>query len=400
MLYFTLFIILSIALFGWVFFSYYAMQFYRHTPQLSETLSNRSVRAQPSVTLIVPARNEAHRIRNCIKSLKAQKYKKMKVIIVDDFSTDDTVNVSMATIGADKRFKMLNLKSICQEKPDGWNGKSYALQQGSLHTRSKWLVFIDADVSLTPDIVDKAMTYAIDHHLDLLSVLPQHHCDSFWTKVVHPIPLESLLINIYMTNKQESKIGFAFGCFIVIKHSVFDALAGYETIKDKIVDECELARLMKRTGFKISIINAQDMIQVETYKGFREISEGWSKNIFLGIMQNTNFRSKLLKAFLILIGCTTLFSAFLFPLLVLITSLLLGVLFHVPHLEVLVVYSLVVCLLGVVMQYRIQQRYAIGDPNYAALSFLGATVYLGIFINATLKFMLGKGSTWKGRVYK
>lgn len=399
MLYLAIVIILLIILFGWIVFFYLALRIFRLTPQLSKTLSNESSHTQPSVTLIVPTRNEAHRIRNCLKSLKAQTYKNMSVIIVDDFSTDNTIETSTAIIGADTRFKVLNLRSVCQEKPNDWNGKSYALQQASLQTQCEWIIFVDADVSFVPGIVDKAMKYVINQHLDFLSFLPQHLCDTFWTKVVHPIPLETLLFIINKTNKQESKISFSFGCFMVIKHSVFDAVAGYETIKDKIVDDCELARLIKRSGYNIRIANAQDMIQVETYKGFKEIWQGWGKNILLGLLQNTTIRSNLLRAFLVLMVCITLLSVFLIPLIVLITSLSLGVLFNMPNLGILSILSLVTLLLGVIVQYRIQQRYAIGNPKYAVFSSLGGTIYLGIFLNAALKIILGKGVTWKERVY-
>ena len=399
MLYLAVVTIVLMILFGWIVFFFLAMRIYRLTPQLSNTVSHESSRTQPSVTLIVPARNEAHRIGNCLKSLKAQTYQNMNVLVVDDFSTDNTIDTSMELIGADPRFRVLNLRSLCKEKPTDWNGKSFALQQASLQTQREWIIFVDADVSFVPDTVAKAMTYVSDHQLDLLSILPQHLCDTFWTKVVHPIPLETLLFHISKTNKQGSKIGFSFGCFMVIKHSVFDAVAGYETIKDKIVDDCEFARLIKRSGFRIRIANAQEMIQVETYKGFRELWEGWGKNIFLGLIQNTTIGSNLLKAVLVLMVCVALFNVFLIPLIVLFTSLILGVLFHLPNLWILSVLSLVTWLLGVVIQYRIQQRYAIGNPKYAVFSTIGGTIYLEIFLTTALKIMLGKGVSWKERVY-
>lgn len=323
----------------------------------------------------------------------------MNVTIVDDFSTDNTVNVSITTIGTDKRFKVLRLSSIHPEKPDDWNGKSYALQQGSSQAHGEWLVFIDADISLSPDMIHKAVAYAIDHQLDFLSVLPGHLFDSFWTKVVQPVWLTLLLLNIWKVNKKESKVAFAFGCFIVIKHSVFDAIGGYETIKDKIVDDCELARLVKRSGFTIGIVNAQEMTQVKWYERFSEIWQGCNKNIFLGFTQNTNIHSRLLKAFLSLIGFIILFSAFLFPLIIFIGSFLLGGYYHLLYWEDLALFSLIIWVLGVTVQYRIQKRYAIGDPKYAWLSFLGAAVLLGIYIDAVIKIVLGKGIMWRGRAY-
>jgi len=375
------------------------MWIYKQVPYLSKTFHKKSPRSIPLISLIVPARNEAHTIGKTIESLKSQTYLRMEIIIVDDYSTDDTVNVSKNTVGADKRFKVLDLKSIRKEKLSDWFGKSYAVQQASMQAKGEWLVFIDADINLSPQVIEKAVTFVTENKLDFLSVLPHQLCDSFWTKVVQPIPLMILLLNLFHIYNQKSKIAIAFGCFIIMKHSVFDKIGGYEQIKNKIADDAEMAKVVKRSGFKIGIVHAQDMIKIKMYEKFSDLWEGWSKNIFLGLAQNTRIQSKALKALFILAGFVGFFSIFLFPFILIGISLILCLFYRASYWEYLFIYSSLLWLFEVCAQFIIQKRYGIGSPKYALLSFLGGVIVLGIFLDTPIKILSGKGIQWKGRSY-
>ena len=165
---FILLIFMALSFLIWLLYIILAVITNKHTPELSKTCSKKSLKNLPSVSVIIPARNEAHRIEICIKSLKSQTYPKLEIIVVDDYSTDDTVKVVKNTIGNDKRFKLLNLKLIKKEKPSGWMGKTYALQQGSKLAKGELLLFIDADISLPSEIIERSVDYAINNKIDLL----------------------------------------------------------------------------------------------------------------------------------------------------------------------------------------------------------------------------------------
>lgn len=375
------------------------MRIYGQIPHLLKTVSTISSESLPLVSLIIPARNEAQRIGKCIESLKSQTYHRMEILIVDDYSTDDTVKISNDIIGSDTRFRVLDLKSVRKEKPGDWFGKSNAVQQGSRQAKGEWLVFLDADVVLSPEIVEKAVAFVSENKLDLLSGIPYFSCDSFWTKVVQPIPLQLVLLNLFHVNKPESRVAFAFGCFILIRRSVFDKIGGYEQVKEYIADDAELAKLVKRSGFQIRIVQAQDMLTVKMYDRLAEMVEGWSKNICLGLAQNTRIHSKTLKTLFILMQFIGVFILFLLPFLLMGFSLILGLLYNVSYWGPLFLFSSLVWLSGVCVQFMFQLRHGVGNAKYALLSFLGGAVVLAVFLDAPIRILFGKGIQWRGRTY-
>jgi chlorobactene glucosyltransferase len=156
---------------------------------------------------------------------------------------------------------------------------------------------------------------------------------------------------------------------------------------------------VKRSGFKIGIVQAQDMIDVKMYERLTDMVEGWSKNICLGLAQNTRIHSKPLKSLLIFMQFIGVFFLFLFPFLLLGISLVLGLLYKDFYWEYVFLFSFLVWLSGVCVQFIFQKRHGVGNAKYALLSFLGGTIVLAIFLDAPLKILSGKGIQWRGRTY-
>jgi len=399
MLRFILFVLLALSFLLWFLYFILAIWTHKQMPKLSKTSYKKSPKSLPLVSVIIPARNEANRIGKCIKSLKLQTYPKLEIIVVDDYSTDNTVEVVKNIVGNDKRFKILNLKFIKKEKPSEWMGKTYALQQGSTLTRGKWLLFIDADIYPPPELIERAVEYAIENKIDLLSLVQHQICESFWEKVIQPIPLGLLILLQSRVNKPESKVAMAFGSFILLKHSVFNKVDGYETIKGQILDDIAMARLIKHSGFKVSLVNAQSMMRIRMYERFSEIWEGWSKNIIFTVIQNRRIRSKTLKGLIILAGLFGVFDTFILPFLVVIISFLLGLFLLLPQWEYLLLFSFVTWLFAIFVQFYVSKRYYIGDPKYVPLTFLGGIIIIGIILNSAIRVLSGRGVTWRGRLY-
>lgn len=394
MLRFILFVLLALSFLLWFLYFILAIWTHKQMPKLSKTSYKKSSRYLPLVSVIIPARNEANRIGKCIKSLKLQTYPKLEILIVDD-STDNTVEVIENIVGEDERFKIIKQEKL----PSGWIGKSHALQQGSTQASGEWLLFIDADTYYDSELIERAVQYAIENKIDLLSLMPCNICESFWEKVIQPIPLGVIILFLCRTNKSESKVAVAFGPFILIKHSVFNKVGGYETIKSKMLDDAQMAQLVKRSGFKINLVNAQSMMEIRMYERFSEIWEGWSKNISMVLFQNRLIRSKALKALIFLTVLFGIFDAFVLPFLALIISFLLGLFLSLPQWEYLLLFSSLTWLFAIFVQFYVSKRYFIGDPKYAPLIFLGGIITIGIFLNSTIRFLSGKGVTWKGRTY-
>ena len=385
--------IMSVFLIFWSIFLILTVQNLRKIDQIPLD-TKKKMKYQPLVSIIIPTRNEADRIENCIKTLKKQTYQKLEIIIVDD-STDNTIEIIKKLIGDDKRFKIIKQNKL----PKGWVGKSYALQQASKLATGEWILFLDADIALHPTTVENTLYYAIEHKSDLLSLIPRLICKTFWEKVIQPIVggLILLVCPPFLANDPKSKIAFAMGPFILIKKKVFDKVGGYSTIRDKITDDVELARIVKKSGFKITLINGQDALYLRMYRNFKDLWMGWSKNIFLGFTYLYNINSRILRVLIAIGGALAIFTLISLPFFIALTSGI-GVLLGFTNLLSLFIFSFFAWTAATIMQmylYKIYKAY----PKYSVASFLGGLIVTVIFLSSAAKVLTRKGVVWKGRLY-
>ena len=393
---FFVFFLLIISFLFWILYGLRTIINYRMIPKLSKVTLGDSSKSVPLVSLIVPTRNEAYRITNCIKSLKAQTYPNLEIIIVDD-STDNTVKVIKNIIGDDKRFKIIKEEKLSK----GWVGKPHAMQQGSNIAKGDWLLFIDADTAHNPDIINRAIEHAIKNKLDLLSLLSNLVCKSFWEKIIQPIPTGLLIFisPLGKVNDPKSKIAFALGPFMLIKRSAFNKVGGYETIRGKIADDTEMAKLLKESGFKIGLAHAQDLMRLRMYECFSEIWEGWSKNIFLGLVQKRRISSKALQVLVVLIGLFVVFNMIVLPFLAMLISGIIFLITDSTSWYFVLLSSFVLWLISTLIQLVVHSCYYIGKARYSPIYFIGGIVTMGMFLNSAIKTLSGTGVTWKGRTY-
>lgn len=375
----------------WLFYLMVMIKNYVDVKGLEKT---KRTNATPLVSVIIPTRNESDRIEECIKSLKEQTYRNLEIIIVDD-SSDDTIDVIEKLVGNDKRFKLVQQGEV----PRGWIGKSYALQKGSKLASGEWLLMLDADVRLSSETIEKAVSYAEEKDIDLLSLVPNLLCKTFWEKVIQPI-FGGLILFVcppFLVNNPKSRVAFAMGPFILIRRKVFEKVGGYEKIKDKITDDVELARLIKRSGYKINILNGQNALDLRMYRNFKEIWSGWSKNVFLGFTYLYDIKSKPVFLLIAIGGTIGIFAFISLPFIMLLTSGI-GVMLGLGIFLSTLFLSFITWLFSTITQIFLRIVYK-GYPLYTFLSFLGGIVASAIFINSSLRVMLGKGVEWKGRIY-
>ncbi|HHH80306.1 MAG TPA: glycosyltransferase [Thermoplasmatales archaeon] len=389
-------ILLFLSLLFWMIYLTKTLFDYKKLPKLQENKLDKNKESYPFISIVLPTRNESHRIKGCLESLKKQTYPNFEVIIVDD-SEDNTVEIIKNIVGNDKRFKIIKEN----EKHDGWIGKPHALQQGSREAKGEWLLFIDADVSFNEKLVENAVQHAIKNSLDMLSVMMNVVCKTFWEKTVQPVPIGLLLFLVPLSrvNNPENKASFAAGPFILIKKRVFNKIGGYEQIKDKIADDVELAKLVKESGFKIGLAHAQHLIKLRMYRNLREIWEGWSKNIFMGSIQKRGVKSKTLQLLLALLGLFAVFDVMVLPAFTTIISLITNLLNPSPTWLHLLILAAFTWLLSLLVQFHVHKKYLIGDPRYTPLYFLGGIITMGLLVNSAIKTLTNSKVTWKGKGY-
>ena len=232
----------------------------------------------PELTVIVPARNEAGNIGNCVEGLRAQQYPgRLELVVVDDNSTDRTAAIARQAAGDRDGFRIVSAGDL----PAGWTGKSHACWQGACGAGGPWLAFIDADTTAAPELLATAVGYAETHGIDMLSLEPEQELGGFWERVVLPAGMFMMAFfatDLQAINDPGSAEAAANGQFILIRRQVYEAVGGHAAVAGAISEDTALARRVKAAHFQTLLAGSRDLIRVRMYTSLAEIWEGLSKN--------------------------------------------------------------------------------------------------------------------------
>jgi chlorobactene glucosyltransferase len=239
----------------------------------------------PLVSIIVPARNEERNIRRCVTSLLEQDYEHFEVIVVDDGSTDRTgaiLDELATTHPRSERLWTLRLRHL----PTGWAGKPHAIHRGTQEANGTWLLFTDADTWHAPNALRSALTQALEEQADLFTLGATQELPGFWNKVLMPVAFMgvSMLYPPRLVNDPRSPVAVANGQYILLRRKVYDLIGGYarRDLRYTLLDDRDLARVVKENGFKLRFVDGRDLLRVQMYHSFAEIWRGWRKNAYLG----------------------------------------------------------------------------------------------------------------------
>ena len=344
----------------------------------------------PLLSVCVPARNEERNIRVCVESILVQDYPNFEVIVLDDRSTDETLEILHHFTVGDDRLKVIRGSDL----PDGWAGKPHALFQASSAARGEWLCFIDADTFLSPNALSSCYVKAIETQADMFTIMTFQILGSFWEKVVMPIVMTALSVGFSprKVNDPKSRDAIANGQFILIKRSVYDAIGGHERVKDQIVEDKAIAEQVKWNGYRLIVANGTSVTRTRMYTSLSEMWEGWTKNIYLGL------RDRLSLAWLGIFGALlALIAALILPL-----WPLLGILWYWQGggwLALIVVAQAVILWVFIIYsRARVARSMGI-SPWYAFTLPLGSAVFAAMMLSSTWKVLSGQGISWKGRRY-
>jgi chlorobactene glucosyltransferase len=235
----------------------------------------------PKVAVIVPARDEAANIGPCIESLSAQEYPldRLRLIVVDDDSTDETSAIVVALAKRDDRITLLRTPPL----PPGWKGKVHACCTGvaAAPADAEWLCFLDADMQAAPSAIASAVQMASDRKLDLLTLAPRHELGSFAERLMLPCGL--YLLGFYQDLERiqapESDEVVATGQFMLLRRSAYDAIGGHAPVRNEICEDVELALLMKRRGYRVLLMDGNLLLSTRMYTGWSTLWPGFAKNL-------------------------------------------------------------------------------------------------------------------------
>ena len=236
-------------------------------------------RGGPLVSVILPARNEESNLAECIDTLLVQSYDNFEIVVVDDNSEDSTGAIAAAYAAKDPRIKHVEGTPV----PAGWNGKQFACHQGVANADGELFLMTDADVRHESDSIGFAVETIYRRNAKFLSGYVRQGIGSFGEALIVPMTyiMTSLLLPIpLLTSRFFPDWGFAIGQYMMIRRGALEAIGGYESLKDSLVEDIAMARAVKASGNKTVFVDARGAATCRMYNGYRSAFRGFAKSIF------------------------------------------------------------------------------------------------------------------------
>jgi len=233
-----------------------------------------SVKGKYRVSVIIPARNEEKNLPLLLESLKKQTYQPEEVIVVDDFSSDET-----GKIGRQYGVKVIQNSQL----PEGWTGKNWALWNGFLNSSGDVLVFLDADVRLAPHALE-ALIKTRERCDGAISVVPYHRPERFYEK----LSLIPYLLGVFAFTspfERKSSIKSLYGSCIVVAREDYEKINGHYGVRHEIMDDMTLGKRFSEAGINVENFIGYDLVSFRMYpNGIKNEIEGFSKSAVLGMV--------------------------------------------------------------------------------------------------------------------
>ncbi len=339
----------------------------------------------PPVRVCVPARNEVRNIGPCVQSVLASNGVEMELTVVDDGSDDGTDQAAIDAAAGDPRFQLRR----GTEPPQGWAGKSWALVQAAADAQQPFMLFLDADVEIHPDLLRSALAMTKVERLDLLSLFGTWRLESFWELVVVPVVgwVVRGATNLDAVNDPARPDAFANGQFILVRRSAYEDLGGHRAVQGEVLEDVRLAQAFKKQAMRIQLRHAPWSFQARLYRSLSDIVQGYTKNFYEGMGRRPLVALGL--ALFIIVG-----SLLPFVIVAVVMAAWLGLGWLLLD-GVMLAWCGGVCLL--ILAFRFRQERADGRSGLHSLTHpLGNLVLLWIVIRS----MLALDVTWKGRDYR
>jgi hopene-associated glycosyltransferase HpnB len=350
--------------------------------RLSEDkIESRRLEIWPHVVAVVPARNEAATISRAISSLAKQDYPgEFSIIVVDDHSEDGTAALAQQTANEFSASRRVKIRAAAPLAP-GWTGKLWALNDGISAASEKgveFLWFTDADIEHAPDTLLRLVFRAEKNSLDLVSLMVLLQAETFAERLLIP-PFLYFFLLLYpprwTADPNAATAGAAGGC-ILLRRNVLAPIGGIASIRGEVIDDCALARAVKKNGGKIWMGLTRTSVSLRSYGTFAEIRD---------VVARTAFAQLRYSSVLLAVALAGLFATFLLPWIIF---------FAYPGEAWLLVDTAIALMtatfLVTVKFYDLSAAWALTLP-FAALFYGYATCV------SAVRCWLGRGGQWKGR---
>lgn len=234
------------------------------------------------ISVCIPARNEAKSIGAALSSLLESHHDVYEVLVLDDHSEDDTPEIVAEWMKKSDRVKLLQSPTL----PKDWNGKQHACWQLANFAQHEFMLFLDADVRLSPDALTRIIAEQSIRNVSLLSGFPAQETGTFSEKLLIPMMHYVLLCYLPMDRMRASTDpGFAAGCgqLFLAKKSDYFACEGHSAIRGSRHDGIKLPRTFRKAGMHTDLFDATNLATCRMYDSFSQVQRGLLKNATEGI---------------------------------------------------------------------------------------------------------------------
>jgi len=365
----------------WIVLTFFWGTFWQLSSFDDDASAPPTTSAWPQVVAIVPARNEADTIARTVESLAQQDYPgEFHMIVVDDHSDDSTATLAMDAAVKTNASDRVTILLAAPLQP-GWTGKIWAMQQGvdratALHPDFFW--FTDADIVHSPDTLKRLVSRAQTRKLDLVSLMVLLQANSFPERLLIP-PFLYFFLMLYppqwIADPKARTAGAAGGC-VLLRRATLDRIGGFASLRAEVIDDCALARSVKRAGGSLWMGLTRKSVSLRAYKTFPEIRDLIARTAFTQLRYSPILLLGTLLGMLLTYIVPPVFAFRTQPL--------------AWRMSLAAWTLMTVSYLPTVRYYRL-------SPLWAPFLPLAAAFYSYATWLSAVRYWLGRGGQWKGR---
>ncbi len=361
----------------WIYLSFFRGGFWREFAR-RPSQPNRDPSSEPRVVAVVPARDEADVVGRAIGSLAKQHAPGyFHIVLVDDHSSDATAEIAAAAAPVE-----LLTVAPAAPLPAGWKGKLWAVAEGVRHAamlRPDYLLLTDADIVHSPDTVANLVARAQSENYDLVSYMATLACTTPAERALVPAFVFfffQLYPPAWVRDSRRNAAGAAGGCML-IRYEMLEKIGGIAAIRDELIDDCALARAVKRARGRVWLGLGETTHSIRPYRTFGEVGRMISRSAFTQLQHSS----------VLLVGTVAglLLTYMAPPLLTLFAPQ------PASGLAATAWLLMSICYLPALRFYR-RAWWAAPLLPLVALFYAGATVH------SAISYWSGAGGQWKGRV--
>ena len=372
--------------FTWVYLLLSMIKSIKQSPRLERIKNIKNT--FPRVSIILPARNEERYIRRCIDSLIKQDYPDFEIVMVNDESSDKTLEIMNEYQNSYPDFKVLSVK----RPDDNWVGKNWACYQGYLKSNGNLLLFTDADSYHSENTMSLAVQNINHYDLDAITIMPRLLSYDFFTKVT--LPLLTTFMHTRFSplkvNNAKSKLGYFFGSYFIIKRDTYEQVGSHESVKHEIIEDGALGKRVKEGNFKLRMVRGERYVQAIWARKSSDLSKAIDR-LLIPMFKENRLKSTILSI--------ALFFLMIFPFMVFPLSLTLSIL-HPNQLNFVILLFANMTLFILLLTNLIQISYTLFFNKLYSLGFIiGATIIVSRFLVRIVTSNRNSVVNWRDRIY-